>query len=156
MVDPVVSAYFLVPTSPRTCTYAAQTDQEQRLKSIILPANSKVVIDFVLDWTKQISFSEVQFGFEGALDDKPHVLKYTNNYIRFGRKREVDPTTDDTDDYVDINYTYHVVKTKTSSPGLVQSFGFTVRTNAPGTYKLKIDFVGFEELSIEDLSVTVE
>jgi hypothetical protein len=152
-----VSAYFIVPTTARPCAYARQDDEEHRLKELSLKPNTEVVIDLIMLSQCTFAFSEVQVGFMGELERKPHILKYTNRFIRFGKHHEIDPSNADTEDYVDVNLSYHRVGSRLFSADSTRSLAFTVRTNKPGVYPLKIQFGSDEHIgAVGNLYVTVE
>jgi hypothetical protein len=152
-----VSAYFIVPTTLRPCVYARQDGEEHRLKEISLRPNAEVVVDLIMLTKCSFAFSEIHAGFMGELEDKPHVLKYTNRFIRSGKHHEVDPSKGDTEDYIDVNFHYHRVGNRSWSTETTRSLAFTVRTNRAGIYPFQIRFTSDEDVgSVASLYVTVE
>jgi hypothetical protein len=152
-----VTAYFIVPSFPRSCSYARQDNEEHRLKEISLKPNAEVVIDLILLTNVSFAFSEIQVGFMGQLEDKPHMLKYTNKFIRSGKNHEVDPSNTDTEDFIDINFSYHKIGDRSFSTDTTRSLAFTVKTNREGSYPLKIGFGSYEEIGVSaSLYVKVE
>jgi hypothetical protein len=143
-----VSAYFIVPSKARPCAYARQDNEEHRLKEISLRPNAEVVVDLIMLSECSFAFSEAEVGFVGPLEDKPQILKYTNRFIRSGKHRDVDPSKDDTEDYVDVHLNYHRVGNRVWSAGNTRAIAFTIKTNEIGIYPLQIQFDSEEKVGI--------
>jgi hypothetical protein len=153
-----VQPYFLVPSLlQHNCTYAQQDDDEHILKELSLPPHSEFTIDLIIKVNATISYSELCVGFIGELDKKPFALKYCNRYIKIGRGREVDPSVEDSDDFVDKHLYYHRRVSRLVTVGTVLSLAFTVKTREVGLYPMHFLFVSGDQLGEGNiLFITVE
>jgi hypothetical protein len=139
------------------CQYASQGGEEHTLNELTLPPNSEFIIDLVMKVNVPISYSEIQIGFMGDGDTKPYFTKYMNRYIKVGRGTEIDPSSGDTDDFIDKHLYYHRRGTRTFSARTVLSMAFVIKTRDVGLYPLHLLFISGEPLGEEfHLFVTVE
>jgi hypothetical protein len=151
-------SHFLVPSAVQHgCDYANQDDKDHTLNELSLPPNSEFTIDLIIRIHAPISFSEIIIGFKGEPEKKPYFIKYYNRYISIGKGREVDPSRETTDDYVDKYFYYHRRQQRSLNAGITFSLAFTMKTRDVGLYPLHLYFVSTEPLGEEfGLFVTVE
>jgi len=147
-----VKAFFLVPMAiHHACDYGTPGDEELRLTAIVLPANTKVTIDLVVDAGADdplTASKQVGFGFGGDHDKKPIPDGVNNRFVYSGKGRD-----GSSNDYFDKHFFYHSVQDRELSPGDTLALGFDVTTRDPGTYEAKIIFSsGWRS---EGLTVTV-
>jgi hypothetical protein len=155
-LESCVTAYFIVPDLARPCAYARQDSEEHRLKQISLKPNTETLVDLIMETNCSFAFSEMLFDFRGTLEDKPFMKKYTNSFIQTGKRREADPSKDDTEDYIDVHRGYHRVVDRVWADG-IRAVAFTIKTNKVGTYPLLINFSSNEVIgTVGGLYVTVE
>lgn len=151
-------AFFIIPKMIRQCDYAEQEmEEEHKVKQVVLPTNSEIVIHLV--YTPRLVFQtkEVAFGCEVLTGDprKPAPIEYDNPFILQGRNRVV-PGPDNAD-YIDIDGNYHATQDKTWSVGTDRAYAFKMRTSGPGTYKAITTFSGDErEGKADDLTIRIE
>jgi hypothetical protein len=153
-----IQPYFLVPSlMQHDCTYAQQDEDEHIINELSLPPNSEFIIDLIIKVKTAISYSELCVGFIGELDKKPFASKYYNGYIKIGRGREVDPSVEDNDDFVDKHLYYHRRVSREVTAGTVLSLAFTIKTREVGLYPMHFLFVSGDELGEGTiLFITVE
>jgi hypothetical protein len=147
-----VKAFFLVPMAiHHACDYGTPGDEELRLTAIVLPANTQVTIDLVVDAGADdplTASKQVGFGFMGEHRKKPVPQSVHNRFVHVGKGLDSGP-----DDYLDKHWFYHSVQDRELAPGNTMALGFRVATRDPGTYGAKIFFSsGWES---ENLTVTV-
>jgi hypothetical protein len=151
-----VDAYFLIADQRHhDCEYAAQDDEEHRVKEIVVSSNSEVIVDLVLD--PKISFisNTILFGCLGDSATKPYAVEYLNRFVEIGSGKRVNPECDDTKHIIDKHHLYHVRDDpRPWSLGVCGAIGFKLKTTVPGTYPVLIGFLG-DDTGGEALGLTI-
>lgn len=120
LLQRATKSHFLVPSAAlHDCDYASQDDKEHTLNELTLPPNSEFIIDLIIRIHAPISFSEIVIGFKGEPDKKPYFTKYYNRYISIRKGREVDPSMETSDDYVDKHFYYQRRQQRSFTPEIV-------------------------------------
>jgi hypothetical protein len=151
------TAYFLVP-DPRnhSCDYAIQTSAEEHfLKELTLPPDSELTVDFILNFSVPIAYSELDFECQGPTETKPYAIKLFNRFIEDGAGQVVTPGPDNKH-YRDKHKVYHAREDRIFPPARI-AIGFLIKTRASGRFPVSFGFIGNEVIgSIGGLFITVE
>jgi hypothetical protein len=151
------TAYFLVPSRRNhSCDYAIQDDDEHVLKELTLPSNSEITVDFVIDFSTPISYSELSIECQGPVETKPYGIRYFNRFVEDGQEIEISPNTPGSQHYRDKHKVYHAKGDRTFPPTRI-AVAFVIKTRDPGTYPVIFGLIGSEVIgTIGNLFITVE
>lgn len=139
---------------PVTAWFSTGPDRNE----IHVPANNNDVV-IQIHYEPKLDYVETafQFGFEGDADKRPLPMAMRNEWIKQGLRREESPDTNP-DHIINAKDRYEVRRTRPRTTDNEYTLGFSVKTRAPGRYKV-ILYIFAEEregLPDRDLYVVVE
>jgi hypothetical protein len=149
-------AYFLVTSLERfPLDYVLQDDREHYVKELVVPPNSEIPIQIVLEPRVSFLQRELYFGCDEHLVDKekPRATEYFVPFVIEGVRGRGKPDADHPGHYIDYNGFYHVREDYLYTKD-TRVIGFKLRTGATGTYPAQIytqtdDVRGRAELTIK-------
>ncbi len=106
-------------------------------RELIVPENSDVHIQINREASVTHDEHELIIGFDGAPDERPHIVGAENKFIAQGLARTADPTTTKSH-YIDDKGNYHIKEDRILVRGHTYSSGFRIKTKTPGRYPIKI------------------
>jgi hypothetical protein len=104
-------AYFLITSLGRfPLNYVLQDDQEHFVKELVVPSNSEIPIQIVLEPKLSFMQHELYFGCDESLADekKPRATEWFVPFVRDGVRRSGKPDAEHPGHYTDYNGFYHV------------------------------------------------
>jgi hypothetical protein len=151
-------AHFLItPSSRLPLNYVLQDDDEHYVTDLVVPPNSEIPIQIVLE--PRISFMqhEIYFGCDESLADekKPRAVEYFVPFVREGVRRSGKPDAAHPGHYIDYNGFYHVRENFLYTRDC-RVIGFKLQTQATGFYPAQIYTVTDDVRGRVDLTVRVE
>jgi hypothetical protein len=151
-------AWFVVPSKRHHgCDFAGQDHDEHILKTIVLPLNSEMTIDFRFKPRLFFHNSEIVIGCEG--DTAPKAKEYFNRFVAEGEGKHIIPGPGNRH-YIDKHGFYHYRESAATRQWSRETFGamaFKFRTGTRGRYTVDIYFLGDEvEGKNSELTVVVE
>jgi hypothetical protein len=151
-------AYFLITSLSRfNLDYVLQDDDEHFVKELVLPANSEVPIQIILE--PRISFTqhELYFGCsENVVNrEKPHATEYFVPFVKEGMRRSGKPDEHHPGHYTDYNGFYHVRENLLYTRD-TRVIGFKLKTGAVGVYAAQVFVVTDDVRGKADLKIRVE
>jgi len=149
------NVYFLIPETTRArLDYVEQDNREHKTDCLVLPAHAEIPIQL---WIKpRVAYEETDmyFGCEGSINEKPEPIKYYNPFVYQG-KREIVPGGEE-GHYIDFHRYYHTVGKRVRVPTEVYVPGFMIRTHTSGEYEAQLLFHGTERVGLAHLRIVVE
>jgi hypothetical protein len=121
--------------------YVVQDDAGHRVKELVLPSYSEVVVE--VTYSPRIPFNVVEtvFGCEGDADEKPLPQKRIRSFLVKGGDEQLSPGIDKTET-IDRKGNYHMRATYAPrSYGSWYVMAFVINTRKPGVYKTFLGFI---------------
>lgn len=151
-------AWFVVPPKKHHgCDFAWQDDNEHIFKTIVLPPDSEMTVDFRFNPRLFFHSSEIVIGCEG--DMAPKAIEYFNRFIVKGEGRHIIPVQGNRH-YIDKHGFYHYRELAAARQWSRETFGamaFKFKTSTQGRYTIDIYFLGDEvEGKNSELTIVVE
>jgi hypothetical protein len=155
--QPVKSLFVIPARRHHGCDFASQNEDEHLLKTVVLPANSEIIVDLRFEPRVFFTNAEIVVGCEGDPSTVPHGTEYFNRFIEAGEGKQIVPGSGNLH-YIDKHGFYHVRETPRQwSRGTFRAMAFKFKTQKPGKYQLDIYFMGDEvEGKSTNLQITVE
>jgi hypothetical protein len=151
-------AHFLITSLGRfTLNYVLQDDEEHFVKELVVPANSEISIQIVLEPRVSFVQHELYFGCEESLVDinKPSATEFFVPFVVNGVRGSGKPDEAHPGHYIDYNGFYHVRENYLYTKD-TRVIGFKVQTKAPGIYPAQIYTVSDDVRGRADLTIRVE
>jgi hypothetical protein len=149
-------AYFLITSLGRfPLNYVQQDDREHLVKELVVPPNSEIPIQIVLEPRLSFMEREIYFGCTESLVDKgkPYAAEYFVPFLRKGVRRK--PDAANPGHYTDYNGFYHVRENYLYTKD-TRVIGFKLVTRETGTYPAQIYTVTDDARGRADLVIRVE
>jgi hypothetical protein len=151
-------AHFLI-THPNlfTLNYVFQDDDEHYVKEIVVPPNSEIPIQIVLEPRLSFMQHEIYFGCDESLADekKPRATEYFVPFVREGVRGRGKPDAAHPGHYTDYHGFYHVRENFLYTKDC-RVIGFKLQTGATGIYPAQIYTVTEDVRGKVDLVIRVE
>jgi hypothetical protein len=112
---------------------------ETRAKRMSVPPYSEVLIQLRLSPRLHYKETVLIFGFDGDPESKPLPIATHNTFIKVGNRRETPETN--REHMIDRKDRYHIRRATERTKGNVFALGFEVKTRAPGTYDVCLEFM---------------
>jgi hypothetical protein len=152
-------AYFLVTSLGRlpTLDYVLQDDEEHFVKELVVPPNSEIQIQIVLEPTVSFLQRELYFGCDeySADKNKPHAIEYFVPFVAKGVRGQGKPDAAHPGHYIDYNGFYHVREDYLYTKD-TRVIGFKLVTGVTGTYPAQIYTQTDDVRGRADLIIKVE
>jgi hypothetical protein len=151
-------AHFLITSFDRfRMGYIAQDNHEHYVDELVVPVNSEVIIQIVLEPKLSFLQHELYFGCDEHLVDKnkPVATEYFVPFVVLGVRKSGKPDSDHPGHYTDYNGFYHVRERYLYSRD-VRVIGFKLATNGPGLFAAQIYTVTEDVRGRADLTIRVE
>jgi hypothetical protein len=150
-------AYFLITSLRFPLTYALQDDKEHFVKELVVPPNTEVPIQIVLEPKVSFMQHELSFGCEENLADenKPSATEYFVPFVVKGLRGSGKPDKDHPGHYIDYNGFYHVRENYLYTKD-TRVIGFKLQTKATGVYAAQIYTTTDDVRGRADLTIRVE
>jgi hypothetical protein len=134
-------AYFLVTSLDRLplLDYVLQDDQEHFVKELVVPPNSEIPIQIVLEPRLSFMQREIYFGCdEHSVDkEKPRAIEYFVPFVVEGVRGRGKPDANHPGHYTDYNGFYHIREDYLYTKD-TRVIGFKLVTKGTGTYPAQI------------------
>jgi hypothetical protein len=151
-------AYFLITSLGRfPLNYVLQDDNEHYVKELVVPPNSEIAVQIVLEPTVSFMQHELYFGCGEHLVDanKPCATEYFVPFVVKGVRGSGKPDAAHPGHYIDYNGFYHVRENYLYTKD-TRVIGFKLQTKAPGIYAAQIFAVSDDVRGRADLTIRVE
>jgi hypothetical protein len=152
------NAHFLITSVGRfPLNYVQQDDREHFVKELVVPPNSTIPIQIVLEPRLSFLEREIYFGCnEGLVDEqKPCAVEWFVPFVREGVRRSGKPDDAHPGHYTDYNGFYHVRQDVLYTKD-ARVIGFKLVTKATGIYPAQIFTVTDDVRGRADLVIRVE
>ena len=151
-------AHFLItPPNRFPLKYVLQDDDEHYVKELVVPPNSEIPIQIVLEPRLSFMQHEIYFGCDESLADekKPRATEYFVPFVREGVRGHGKPDAAHPGHYTDYNGFYHVRENFLYTKDC-RVIGFKLQTGATGIYPAQIYTVTEDVRGKVDLVIRVE
>lgn len=151
-------AYFLIPSLRHfPLNYVLQDERAHFVKELVVPPNSEISIQIVLEPRLSFMQHELYFGCDESLMDenKPRATEWFVPFVREGVRRSGKPDAQHPGHYTDYNGFYHVRENFLYTRD-TRVIGFKLLTGASGTYSAQIYTVTDDVRGRADLFIRVE
>jgi hypothetical protein len=152
-------AYFLVTSLGRLppLDYVLQDDEEHFVKELVVPPDSEIPIQIVLEPRVSFLQRELYFGCDEHLTDekKPRAIEYFVPFVVKGVRGQGKPDAAHPGHYIDYNGFYHVREDYLYTKD-ARVIGFKLVTGATGSYPAQIFTQTDDVRGRADLKIKVE
>ena len=137
--------------------YVRQDDDEHYVKELVVPQNSEIPVQIVLEPKLSFMQHEIYFGCDESLADeqKPRATEYFVPFVREGVRGRGKPDAAHPGHYTDYNGFYHVRENFLYTKDC-RVIGFKLQTGATGIYPAQIYTVTEDVRGQADLVIRVE
>jgi hypothetical protein len=152
-------AHFLItPSKLFPLSYVVQDgDDEHYVKELVVPPNSEISIQIVLEPRLSFMQHEIYFGCDESLADekKPRAIEYFVPFVREGVRGRGKPDVDHPGHYTDYHGFYHVRENYLYTKDC-RIIGFKLQTGAIGIYSTQVYTLTEDVRGRVDLIIRVE
>jgi hypothetical protein len=151
-------AYFLITSLDRfPLDYVLQDDHEHYVKELVVPPNSEIPIQIVLEPRVSFMQHELFFGCDEHLvsREKPCAIEYFVPFVVEGVRGRGKPDADHPGHYIDYNGFYHVRENYLYTKD-TRVIGFKLITKSVGTYPAQVFTLTDDVKGKVDIIIKVE
>lgn len=152
------TAHFLIPSAGEVpLNYVQQDNRAHFVKELVVPPNSTIPIQIVLEPKLSFLQRELYFGCGESVvnPEKPKAIEYFVPFVVEGVRRSAKPDANHPGHYRDSNGFYHVREDFLYTDD-TRVIGFKLKTGATGIYRAQLYTVTDEVRGRADLKIRVE